>query len=68
MYTLSNVDDEYHFILECSLLNDLRKKYIDKKYWLRPNMQKCIALINSQNALTLRKLASFTFLGFKVKN
>jgi len=62
------IDDEYHFILECSLLNDLRKKYIDKKYWLRPNMQKCIALINSQNALTLRKLASFTFLGFKVKN
>ena len=62
------IDDEYHFILECSLLTDLRKRYINKKYWLRPNMHKFIALMNTQDALTLRKVASFTFFGFKVKN
>jgi len=62
------IDDEYHFILECSLLTDLRKRYINKKYWLRPNMHKFIALMNTQDALTPRKVASFTLFGFKVKN
>jgi hypothetical protein len=27
------VEDEYHFMLECSKYNDLRKEYIQTDYW-----------------------------------
>jgi len=27
------VEDEYHFMLECSKYNDLRKEYIKTYYW-----------------------------------
>ncbi len=29
------LEDEYHFVLECSLYIDLRKQYINKRYWYR---------------------------------
>ena len=32
------LEGEYHFVLECSLYQDLRKKYISKYFWSRPNM------------------------------
>ena len=32
------VEDKFHFILECILFKDLRKCYVNKCYWERPNM------------------------------
>ena len=34
------LEDEFHFILECSLYNDLRALYINRYYWVRPNIPK----------------------------
>ena len=31
------IGDEFHYILECSALEEIRKKYINIKYWKRPN-------------------------------
>jgi len=41
----NTVEDEYHFVCECSLYVDLRCKYIPAYYRLRPYMFKCIELL-----------------------
>ena len=49
------LDDEYHCVCECTLLNDLRQLYIDKYHWERPCMFKLIALMTSENETVIRK-------------
>lgn len=34
----NKLEDEFHFLLECILYADIRKQYIRKYYWNRPNM------------------------------
>ena len=55
------IEDEYHFIIECHLYNDLRKKYISKYFWIRPSMFKFVELINSTNQNCIRKLGAFIY-------
>ena len=62
------VEDEYHFLLVCSQYNDIRKKYIPRFYRRRPNMQKFVQLLSSENCVLQRKLAAFTFYAFKNRN
>ena len=60
-------EDEYHFVLECSLYLDLRKKYISKYFWSRPNMFKFLELLNSSNTSCIRKLCCYIFHSFKLR-
>ena len=39
---------EFHFILECTLLNDLRFKFLPKRYHKYPNAIKFSNLLNSK--------------------
>ena len=41
------VDDEFHFLLECGSYSQIRKKYIKKYFWDRPNMIKLKELMQS---------------------
>ena len=34
------LEDEYNFILDCDLYKDIRKHYIIKYFWNRPNIIK----------------------------
>ena len=43
------LEDEFHFLLECPLYKDLRKKYVKKYYWKSTNMPTVIELITSEN-------------------
>ena len=43
----NNLCDEYHFLLECPALNDIRKKYIKKYYLQRPNILKFEQLMST---------------------
>ena len=61
------IEDEYHFIIECHLYNDLRKKYISKYFWIRPSMFKFVELINSTNQNCIRKLGAFIYQAFKLR-
>ena len=36
------LEDEFHFVLECSIYKDIRKTYIKRYYWQRQNMPKFI--------------------------
>jgi hypothetical protein len=56
-YAICNIlEDEFHFILECSLNTDLRKIYIHKRYWKHPNMIKYVELLTIENVKIVRKL------------
>ena len=55
------LDDEYHFVIECTLLHDLRKLYIDNHYWETPCMFKLIALMTCENKTVIQKLSIFVY-------
>ena len=54
------LEDEFHFVLECQLYKDLRNEYIKKYFWNRPNIQKFIELLQSENKKTI-KICQFTY-------
>ena len=62
------LEDEFHFLLECSLYNDLRKQYISKYYWNRPNIPKFVELIASTSKSTCRKLSMYVHKAFEIRN
>lgn len=62
------LEDEYHFILECRIYIDLRKKYLPKYYWARPNMMKLIELMKTENANLLKKLGAYIEKAFKLRH
>ena len=60
--TLCNLDkvgDEFHFILECPILNELRLKYIPQFYFRRPNFYKYSQLLSIQSKNKLLNLGKF---------
>ena len=61
------LEDEYHFVLECSLYSELRKKFISKYFWKNPSMFKFIELLNSTNMGCIRRLCCFIFHAFKLR-
>ena len=54
-----DIGDEFHYMLTCSYLNNLRRQYIDRKFFVRPNFIKFSSLLNAINLATLRKLCLF---------
>jgi REP element-mobilizing transposase RayT len=43
---LNVLEDEFHFVLQCTKYNDLRKKYIKKYYWSTPSTFKLVQLLS----------------------
>ena len=60
------LEDEYHFVLECTLYGDLRKQYISKYYWNHPGMLKFVQL-SSENEKIQKNLSWYIFKAFKVR-
>ena len=65
--TCNAIEDEYHFVIECSLFKEIRSKFIHKYYWKCPSMFKFVDLINSSNQKTTCNLSSFIFQAFKCR-
>ena len=53
---LNVLEDEFHFVLQCTKYNDLRKKYIKKYYWHRPSTFKLVQLLSVKNRKELCNL------------
>ena len=64
----NKIEDEYHFVIECEMYVNIRKKYIARKYWIRPNMYKFVDLINSENADVIRSLGTYIYKAFGIRN
>ena len=58
------LDDEYHFVIECTLLHDLRKLYIDNYCLERPCVFKFINLMTSEIETVIRKLYILAYKAF----
>ena len=57
--TCNKLEDEFHFLLECRLYNEIRKKYIKKYYWGSPNMIKLKELMTITNETMLLNVAIY---------
>lgn len=64
----TEVEDEFHFVLVCHVFADLRKKYIDKYYYVRPSAFKFIQLLQNESKTVLIKLAKFIKEAFIFRN
>ena len=62
------LEDEYHFILECTVYNEERAKFMKKRFWKRPNMIKFIELLTTENKSIMQKLACYVEKAFKIRN
>ena len=52
---ISDVGDEFHYILNCKYFRSLRKLYIKPYYHKHPNTLKFSQLMNSNNKVELKK-------------
>ena len=62
---LNCLEDEFHFLLECPLYHELRKKYIKPYYLKILNMPKFIELIKTENKI--RNLSMFIMKSFEIR-
>ena len=62
------LEDKFHFIIVCSLYKDLRKIYIKRYYWQRPNMPKFLELFSTENCNIIKNLSIFIEKAFKLRD
>ena len=58
---LNEVEDEFHFILQCPFYVEIRRKYIKKYYYIRASVFKLIQLLSVQNVKELRNLGRYLY-------
>ena len=62
------LEDEFHFVLECSLYKELRLQYIKKYYYYRrPNIPKFVELLTSTNVNVKRNLSFFVYIAMALR-
>ena len=59
------IGDEFHYLFECTALNDLRSKFVPAKFAKRPSIAKYISLWQSKSENTLRNISLFVSLIMK---
>ena len=62
------LEDEFHFVLECSMYNELRGRSISKYYWQKPNMFIFIQLLCTEHCKILKNLGVFIEKAFQLRN
>ena len=62
------LEDEFHFLLECTIYRNLRNMYIKKYYYACPNMFKLMELFSTSNKKYIRNLATYVFKAFDERN
>ena len=69
MQGLQRLEDEFHFIIVCSLYKDLRKTDIKRYYWQRPNMPRFrLELHSTENCNIIKNLSIFIEKAFKLRD
>ena len=64
----NEIESEIHFILSCPMYNDLRDKYIPRKYVRCPSLFKLSMLFASENKYLQLRLATFLHKAFDVRD
>jgi len=61
------LDDEYHFMLECKLHNELRAQYIPTLYRINPSMYKFVNLFQTNDVNLLRTICVYVYKAMKTR-
>ena len=64
----NKLEDEYHFVIECALYQELRQNLIRMYCWHRPSVFKFQQLITSQNRRDIIGLGKFAFRPFNFRS
>ena len=64
----TSLEDAFHFLFDCKLHDGIRKTYIPRYYWNRPNIPKLIELFNSNNKKLLTNLGIYIYKAFKFRS
>ena len=56
---MNEIEDEYHFILQCPIYDTFRKQYIKKYYYRNSSVYKLLQLLSTENIKELRGLGNF---------
>ena len=58
---LNDIGDEFHYMFTCTdlIIKDARIRYIDRKFWKRPNIHQFKDLFNTKQVDVLRKISKF---------
>ena len=59
------VENEVHFTLCCSALNDLRERFIPDKFCIQPSSFRLVLLLSTENKNIIKNFALFLYLAFK---
>ena len=61
----NSLKDEFHFVLECSLYQDLRQIYIKRYFWTRPNVPQFVELLQSDNKKIIKNFSVYIYKSFE---
>ena len=64
----NKLEDEYHFLLECPLYDNLRSTYIKPYFWKRINTFKFAQLLSSTNSTTIKNLSTYICKAFNQRS
>ena len=62
------LEDEYHFLFECTRYNHLRPNYFKLYYRVNSNMFKTVQLFKSCNENDIKKLAAFVYKALELRS
>ena len=65
--SIGDIEDEYHFVLVCTMYNELRVKYINRFYRRNPSVFKFIQLMSSDDTKTINILSYFVYNAFNLR-
>ena len=60
-----SVEDEYHFLLECNIYDNIRSNFIPEFYHTHPLHNKFKILMNKNNIATLLNIARYVIVAIK---
>ena len=63
-----DIEDEYHFLLTCTLYSELRNRYIPKYYRFRPSVYKFVWLMQTEYSPLLCRIDAFVLHTFEIRN
>ena len=55
------IEDEFHFILICHVYNDLRFRYLPKKYYTNPTLIKLYRLLANRNEKIIHDVSQYLY-------
>lgn len=64
----TDIETEYHFLLVCPSLNQLRTKYISSIWYTYPSEEKFVQLCTSQNRYIVNNISRYIFSAMKQRN